>query len=607
MEIKTIPHDVTIKEVMSVPEYLLSDTNTLADAIYLCRTSHDIIVVLDSDKRPVGYVSCFALLEQTLKKAPMHSSLSKIACKDFMIVNGEEQVNFTRLAETILRVPVFVCEDEIFKGIITLDALLSYYSWQKEVFYGFKPLMEKYECILNHCADSILLFDHNGTAVWGNDSSLDIIGRIKSSNIYESQNDLLFFPSIVRIIMKDLQPHTIIQRGSNGHTMVVTGTPIFDKTGKLSWIVTVNRDIDCLLEQIESPAFNAKQTVRESAESISAQFSEEARKVQQLYDEVALLRQNSETPRTIIMNSKKMQRLIRQAEQIAKVDSSVLLLGESGVGKDVIANHIHQNSPRCNAPFVRVNCGAIPESLFESELFGYEEGAFTGAKKRKIGFFELANGGTLFLDEVAEMPLPMQVKLLHVLQSRAFYRVGGSNIVHVDTRIIAATNKNLEEMVSNGSFREDLYYRLNVIPLVIPPVRERREDIPAFIVHFLKVFNQRYQRECQLSLDSMQALIHYDWPGNVRQIENTIERLVITAGSDVIYPYELPPNILTSTEGLLAREGKSLDEVVREFEYQIIQDAFQRYGTVSKVAEVLQVNRSTIYRKLQIKPTGGNQ
>ena len=607
MEEKTIPNDPTAKEVMSIPEYILTGANTLADAIHLCRTPYDVIVVLDSNHRPIGYVNSFALLEQTLKKSPMHGFLSEIASKDFVIINSDEPVNFSQLTETILRVPVLVCEDGIFKGIITLDAVLSYYSWQKEVFYGFKPLMEKYECILNHCADSILLFDHNGTAVWGNDSSLDIIGRIKSSNIYESQNDLLFFPSIVRIIMKDLQPHTIIQRGSNGHTMVVTGTPIFDKTGKLSWIVTVNRDIDCLLEQIESPTVNSKQSVRESAESISAQFSEEARKVQQLYDEVALLRQNSEAPRTIIMNSKKMQRLIRQAEQIAKVDSSVLLLGESGVGKDVIANHIHQNSPRCNAPFVRVNCGAIPESLFESELFGYEEGAFTGAKKRKIGFFELANGGTLFLDEIAEMPLPMQVKLLHVLQSRSFYRVGGSNIVHVDTRIIAATNKNLEEMVLNGSFREDLYYRLNVIPLVIPPIRERREDIPAFIVYFLKVFNQRYQRECQLSLDSMQALIHYDWPGNVRQLENTIERLVITANNDVIYPYELPPNILASTEGLLEHEGKSLDEIVKEYEYQIIQDAFKRYGNISKVAEALQVNRSTIYRKLQTKPTGANQ
>ena len=162
-------------------------------------------------------------------------------------------------------------------------------------------------------------------------------------------------------------------------------------------------------------------------------------------------------------------------------------------------------------------------------------------------------------------------------------------------------------MVLNGSFREDLYYRLNVIPLVIPPVRERREDIPAFIVYFLKVFNQRYQRECQLSLDSMQALIHYDWPGNVRQLENTIERLVITASNDVIYPYELPPNILASTEGLLEHEGKSLDEIVKEFEYQIIQDAFKRYGNISKVAEALQVNRSTIYRKLQTKPTGANQ
>lgn len=583
-------------ELMSKPDIVLRHTDILADAIRVCRHPSDLIVVLDKEDCPIGYVDSAILLEALLKKVSMHETLDKISKKDFIIYAPDEPVQ-EKLGMSG-QAPVFVCQDNHFKGLISRNSILSYYKWQNEVYKGFKGLMEKYECILNHCEDSILLFDGSGSFVWGNTSSLDITEHLKFRNIYELENDLLFFPSIVRSILEDWQPRTIIQHGSNGHTMLVTGNPIFDKDGKLTWIVTVNRDIDCLAQQLDTFLY-PQSTPQESMERISARFSEEAEKIRLLYDEMMVLRQNNQEPKTIITSSnKKMQRVVQQAERIARVDSSVLLLGESGVGKDVIATNIHKKSLRSGAAFVRVNCGAIPENLFESELFGYEQGAFTGAKRRKIGFFELANHGTLFLDEIAEMPPAMQVKLLHVLQNHAFYRVGGSNLVNVDTRIISATNKDLGEMVAKGTFREDLYYRLNVIPLTIPPVRERREDIPIFIMHFLKIFNQRYQRECQFSLEAMQLLINYDWPGNVRQLENTIERLVITAGGDVIYPYELPPDILALEPEEEPFCEQSLSEAVKHYERKIIQDAFERYGNISKVAQVLGVNRSTIYRKL---------
>jgi transcriptional regulator with GAF, ATPase, and Fis domain len=241
--------------------------------------------------------------------------------------------------------------------------------------------------------------------------------------------------------------------------------------------------------------------------------------------------------------SEPIQQVMEFVRKVADSDSTVMIQGESGTGKELVARMLHFNSLRKDRPLVPVNCGAIPENLLESELFGHEKGAFTGATHARMGRFELANGGTIFLDEIGEMSLPLQVKLLRVLQEREFERVGGNRTIHVDVRIVAATNQDLETLVEEKRFRKDLFYRLNVIPIVIPPLRERRSDIPLLIDHFLTHFNQTKHTEVSgLAPDALHPLTEYDWPGNIRELENMIERLVVLKKRGVLSIGDLPEN-----------------------------------------------------------------
>lgn len=270
----------------------------------------------------------------------------------------------------------------------------------------------------------------------------------------------------------------------------------------------------------------------------------------------------------IIGESEPMQRILTLVEMVAESDVTVLLTGESGTGKEIIARAIHHKSPRAAGPFITLNCGALPENLFESELFGYEKGAFTGATTTKVGRFELADGGTLLLDEIGELSLKSQVDFLRVLETKEFRRLGGTKIVKVDTRIIAATNRNLEEAVKEGAFREDLYYRLNVIPIKLPPLRERSEDIPLLVESFLREFAGQHQRPVKdISKEAMRLLRLYAWPGNIRQLRNVMERLVVTVPEKIIQPEHLPEEIQASKEGvrsMLITLGTSLQDIERE-------------------------------------------
>ncbi|HSB81292.1 MAG TPA: nif-specific transcriptional activator NifA [Candidatus Methylomirabilis sp.] len=242
----------------------------------------------------------------------------------------------------------------------------------------------------------------------------------------------------------------------------------------------------------------------------------------------------------IVGQSKRMQEIYRAVEQVSHTRATVLLRGESGTGKELIAHAIHFNSPRASGPFVRLNCAALPQTLLESELFGHEKGAFTGATTAKKGRFELADGGSLFLDEIGDIPMDVQVKLLRVLQERSFERVGGTKTISVDVRIIAATNQDLEVAMEQGAFREDLYYRFNVVPILIPPLRERREDIPLLVEHFLAKANGEHSRKVRITGRALQAMLHYNWPGNVRELENCVERMVIMSRRRLVLREDLP-------------------------------------------------------------------
>ncbi|HBK54013.1 sigma 54-interacting transcriptional regulator [Syntrophomonas wolfei] len=371
---------------------------------------------------------------------------------------------------------------------------------------------------------------------------------------------------------------TISLVSMNDNELLVTSNPIFDEEGNIILVVTNVRDITELnelqrkLEQVEG----LTQLYRSQLEQIKLQ-----------------------TSRQLVFNSTKMKELLDLVLRVTGVDSTVLIQGESGVGKELIAEIIHSSSNRKDGPLIKVNCGAIPENLLESELFGYEAGAFTGASKSgKVGLFELAQGGILFLDEIGELPLNLQVKLLRFLQDKEMLRVGGEQPITVDVRILAGTNRNLVEMIANHQFRLDLYYRLNVIPIFVPPLRERPEDVPVLANYFLNAFNDKYQMNKRLHKSVIDVLMEYHWPGNVRELENLMERMVVTSINNIISMQDLPASFkvprlkLDNEQDLLP-----LRQAVENTERELLEAAFARFRSSYQVAAALQVNQSTVIRK----------
>lgn len=304
-----------------------------------------------------------------------------------------------------------------------------------------------------------------------------------------------------------------------------------------------------------------------------------------------------------------MAKLKEQIKLVAPTNASVLITGENGTGKELVARSIHFDSLRRDKPFVEVNCAAIPEELIESELFGHEKGAFTGAVAQKKGKFDLADGGTIFLDEIGDMSLKTQAKVLRILQERKFERVGGTKTVEVDVRVIAATNKNLEGEIKNGNFREDLFFRLNVVPFTVPPLRDRKEDIPLLMEHFLRIYHLREGREeKRFSPESVELMKTYDWPGNVRELKNIIERMIIMTPGEIIGVEDLPPYMANMGAGREAVPPKlenimecgTLREAREEFEKEfILQKLEENNWNISKTAEMIELERSNLYRKMK--------
>lgn len=339
---------------------------------------------------------------------------------------------------------------------------------------------------------------------------------------------------------------------------------------------------------------------------------EKALKYRHLERENTLLKQQLKKKyrfENFVGDSKPVQKVFELIERVADTDSTVLIAGESGTGKELIANAIHYNSYRRDNAIVVINCGAIPEELLESELFGHEKGAFTGAHKMRVGRFELATGGTIFLDEIGDMSPNLQVKLLRVLQEHKFERVGGTRTLEVDVRIIAATNKNLTNAVNKGKFRPDLYYRLNVIPIRIAPLRHRKVDIPLLVDFFVERFNRLKRKQIAgFDKDAMDALFKYDWPGNVRELENMVERVVILANGDIIGLNDIPDSIRGRAKRIelvrptIPKRGIIFDEAVEEYEKELILEALKETNWVkSKAAKLLNINRTTLIEKMKKK------
>lgn len=367
----------------------------------------------------------------------------------------------------------------------------------------------------------------------------------------------------------------VTQNEDQSRSLLLTASPVFDGGAGITHVTCNIRDIDDLdLLRREVCCRNGRDNSKPS-----------------LIDGLAY----QEELKNFITRSVAMERVLATALRVAQVDSTILILGESGVGKGLMARHIQKIGRRKNEPFVKISCGAIPEQLLESELFGYEVGAFTGARKNgKPGLFEIAGSGTIFLDEIAELPLSLQVKLLNVLQDRTFIRVGGVREIATNARIISATNKNLEQLVKAGQFRADLFYRLHVVPVVIPPLRERRGDILILVNHFLDNFGKRHGFSKALDAEAIDCLVKYDWPGNVRELQNVIEYLVVAIQDDIIRKRHLPGNILEEAE-----PRTTLKDALENYERGFIHDMLLTYGNLKDTADSLGIDTSTLTRKKQ--------
>jgi PAS domain S-box-containing protein len=427
---------------------------------------------------------------------------------------------------------------------------------------------------------SIYITDDKEKTLYVNSAYLNCSGleaeQLVGKTIERIQDENLFQCEINRLVKKNKQiSNAIAYIPSTDRRLHVTGVPVFDESGNIRYILTTDRTVEELAE-IESQLFRLRM------ESVLNQQDLEYYRSRDIDDEICYV-------------SNVMDKLMALVRTVAATDVTVLVTGESGTGKELLSNAVYKHSKRAKGPYVKINCAAIPSELMESELFGYEEGAFTGAKKGgKMGAFEAANGGTLLLDEIGEIPFQIQAKLLRVLQEGEIIRVGGREPIHLDTRIIAATNKNLFQEVKNGKFREDLYYRLNIMPLYLPPLRERKEDIPLLVSEFLKNFSKKYQRAVSLESGAMQYLTAYDWPGNVRELRNLMERLVIINKSGTISKSIIHDNLGHHN---MEEEGKTLKDIVVQTEKRVIRQALGEYGSKRKAAAALGIDHSTLVKK----------
>ncbi|MBB5323283.1 PAS domain S-box-containing protein [Anoxybacillus tepidamans] len=441
-----------------------------------------------------------------------------------------------------------------------------------------------YEKVINASYDPIFIADKDGYGIKMNEAYTRVTGitedQLIGRHLKDVVKDGIISESVSLKVLKEKKQVTIIQH-VNGKELLVTGNPIFDDKGNVSHIVTNLRNISAL-KSLEAELSRTKE--------LANKYLQEIKIYQKKEDMIS--------HEGVIANSRQMLNVINLVQKITPFNSTVLLLGESGVGKEVIANLIQKWSTRSNKPFIKVNCAAIPKELIESELFGYEKGAFTGADSRgRPGLFEQAHTGTIFLDEIGEMPLQLQGKLLRVLQEFEVTRIGGRRTIKIDVRVISATNKDLESLVKRGEFREDLYYRLNIIPIKIPPLRKRQEDIPLLANYFLDQANQKYHLNKQLTDDALLAMKAYAWPGNVREMQNLIERLVITTEADDITASHLP--FSNQTAFVPQPIQKKMKEVLQDIEREMILKAISEYKTTRKAAEVLGISQSALVKKMQ--------
>nr|WP_237566191.1 sigma 54-interacting transcriptional regulator [Oceanobacillus massiliensis] len=544
----------------------------------------DCIPVLGDSMNPIGIITDKILLEAFLQGKENESILQYMSKEDFCIIRSDESLlDIYKLPNHYFLV---IDENKVLIGMLTRNEILKGFSSYIDQFTQHFHTSEILDIILESAYEGVSVVDKDGVLVEFNEAYSRFTGVAKRDAIGQPVQEVIDNTNLHNTVKTGMPERGAIQY-IQGQPMVVHRIPLW-KEGELvgavgllifEGVTELYRIYDRFLEK----------TVQ-NAQAKGAPLQTDIVKTRSIEQ--------------IIGTGEQIANLKRMTRKIAKTDAAILITGESGTGKEMFANSIHDLSHYNQGPFISVNCGAIPEQLFESELFGYEEGAFTGAKKGgKPGKFELAESGTIFLDEIGEMPQMMQTKLLRILQERAFERVGGVQKLPLKARVVAATNKNLRSMVKAGTFREDLFYRINVIDLEIPPLRERSEDIPLLISHYLTETCNKYGvGKKEITAEALSAFMTYEWYGNIRELANIIEKLVILAEGDKIDIEHLPGYIKTRYDSSLLSLSP-IDQVKREEntrEKEMIVQIMKESGwNKSKAADKLGIHRTTLYKKLK--------
>ena len=446
----------------------------------------------------------------------------------------------------------------------------------RELNRNIRKLLMKYD------QSSLMIANGEGVIFFTGEETVENCGYDKNwylgKSVYELEKQQVFYPSVIKKVIETGQEQVVMQKTKMSDKLLVAiGVPVFDEAGNMERVLSITKDYT---DQIELSGIIAQM-----------EFC------------MDITNGSDDVLDNIITCDEKMLEIKSLVKVIAPTDSTVLILGNTGTGKEVLANAIHRLSNRADKPFIVVSCGSLSPNIVESELFGYESGAFTGASREgHMGLLEAANGGTVFLDEIGELPMGQQVKLLHVLQEKSIVRVGGTKQIPLDIRVIAATNRDLREQIAAGQFREDLYYRLNVVSIVIPKLSERRGDIPILVKYFTDKFNKKHNKNKVIAKNVIDLLCRCEWQGNIRELENSIENLIVTSPYNYIDMEDIPDSIAKADMvqhcNVEVKAIAPLPETIEEVERQLLVMAKKKYGTTYEIAEALGVNQSTISRKL---------
>ncbi|MBU3074277.1 PAS domain S-box protein [Clostridium estertheticum] len=587
-----------VKDIITKSDFKLKENNTFYEAAQLFSNNKvEVIPILDKKETLVGVITKNDIINNFIKGTSPDTYVKYLLRGTTNIINEDSEI-----LDCIDKVEGYMAvknADGKFSGILSMNKI-----YKQRLENALEKICELkkrlnciYECdeanlnctelnkIIESSYDGIYITDGKANTLRINKSYENITGlqrkNMLTRNMYDLEKEGYISKSSTLMVLKTRKSNTIEQEFSTGKKVLVSSNPIFDDKSNINMVVTNVRDITELYELEEQLAKNRKLT-------------------EKYYSEIEAMRMQYLNLTDMVANDKVMINLLEVAKRVANVDTTVLILGETGVGKEEIAKFVYKNSKRKRKNFIKINCGAIPQTLIESELFGYVKGAFTGANKEgKMGLFEVADGGTVFLDEIGELPLDIQVKLLNVLQEGEVERIGAVKPIKIDVRVLAATNRNLEEMIKDKTFRADLYYRLNVVPLTVPPLRDRREDIVPLIQHFLSQLNIKYNFEKTFTIEALNTLYNYNWLGNVRELKNIVERVIVMSCGNKIFKSDLPIKMSPNTieKDTECKEIGNLKDAVEKVEIKLIRMAFDNAGNVRDAAKILGINSSTFFRK----------